>query len=676
MPVLTVQIGQAALVGNRRQASSPWAHTFQDASSDVDMGSLYLSIDGVNNESAGTIARELARHYFESASQTAEAALLRSVRQAYRYLYDARLEDSLFDIGMTAVVVRDGRASIAQVLPTQFYLVQEEQITALPETQERLAGQESLSQQEGRYPQWEPPIEMFRATLDVQDVAVLCTKNIGAVLSDEEIQTTLVGSKVQSAAESLVDSARKRGESNASALVLRFAIAKETATSLRTSLGESSEDTPDPPSEPRIQPKENVASSILGVILAVGVLGWSLLASLFRPRSQPAGAPAGVPSSVATQSTIVTRTAADQARRQRLNRVAAGGIVLVVLVLLVIGANALFGGDDRSASVTDDLDATSQPQEAATPSQSGTTVSTPSTAQVGTASPTPAPPPEPAPGSLYINELQVLVNFDAGQQPGDIYGLSNSMYVLDQSSGAVYRIETSGQNEVVYQPGSEGLAGSAAVFVTGRADVIQILDRDNRLYFAANGEAPQAAQLPTGSIQEPRASATYDQNFYLLDAGSSELLRFRPVGSGVYGEPEGYFGINSGVDLAQATDLAIDGSVFILFQDGTINRYDSGARTELSIDATVPSPLGIPSAIFISQGMGSLYILDGDNDRVVQVTTEGLYQRQLLAPNRLFATATNLFINRGETYLWVVSPTGVTRIPLPSLPDDAPRSPA
>ena len=676
MPVLTVQIGQAALVGNRRQASSPWAHTFQDASSEVDMGSLYLNIEGVSSESSGTIAREVARHYFDNASLSVEAALLRSVRHAYRYLYDARIEDSISDIGLTAVVLRDGRASIAQVLPTQFYLVQEEQITALPDAQERLAGQESRTQQEGRYPQWEPPIEMFRATLEAQDVAVLCSDNIGSVLSDEEIENILVSSKVQSAAESLVDSARKHGESTASALVLRFAITKETATSLRTSLGKSTDTPPEAPIEPRSQPKKNVASSILGVILAVGVLGWSLVASLFRPRSQPAGAPSGVPPRVATQSTIVTRTAVDQARRQRLNRVAAGIIVLLVLVFLVIGANALFGGDDRSASVTEDLSATSQPQEGATPAQSGTAVSTPSSATADSASPTPAPPAEPEPGSVFMNELQVLVNFDAGQQPGDIYGLSNSLYVLDRSSGAVYRIETTGQNEVVYQPGTAGLAGRAAVFVTGRADVIQILDRDNRLYFAANGEAPQVAQLPTGSIQQPRASATYDQNFYLLDAGSSEVLRFRPLGGDVYGEPDGYFGINSGVDLAQAIDLAIDGSVFILFQDGTINRYDSGARTELSIDATVPSPLGIPGAIFISQDMGSLYILDGDNDRIVQVTTQGVYQRQLLAPNRLFATATNLFVNRGETYLWVVSPTGVTRIPLPSLPADAPRSPA
>ena len=182
-------------------------------------------------------------------------------------------------------------------------------------------------------------------------------------------------------------------------------------------------------------------------------------------------------------------------------------------------------------------------------------------------------------------------------------------------------------------------------------------------------------QLPTGTIQQPRASATYDQNFYLLDAGANDVLRFRPVGSDVYGEPEGYFGINSGVDLSEATDLAIDGSVFIMFSDGTINRYDSSRIAEFSL-ATLPSPLGTPGAIFISQGMGSLYILDNENDRVVQVTTEGVYQRQLLAPKGLFANAIDLYVNRGETYLWIVGPLGVTRVPLPELPPDAPRSSA
>ena len=673
MAVLTVQIGQAALVGNQRRASSPWAHTFQDTSSDVDMGSLYLNLEGVSSETAGTIANEVARHYFENTSVRLETALLRSVRHAYRFLYDARIEGSLSDIGLTAVVVRSGRASIAQVLPAQFYLVQEGELTALPETQERATGQSSQSMQDDRYPQWEPPVEMFRATLHPQDVVVLCSDNVGTVLSDNEVEEILSAGKVQDAAESLVDSVRKRGEKDCSTLVLRVDTARETLGSPKT-----------PPQEPEASPapapqraestaRGGVASTIIGVILALVVMTWSFITSLFRPRSQPTGqTSSGVPN-VAMQSTIVTRDAAEESRRQRINRVGAGIVVLLVLVLLVIGANALFGGDEQSGSITEEVPAPAKEEQTVQAPQSSAETATASPSPIETATAIPATPSAPDSASSFVDELQELVRFNADVQPGEIFGLNNTMYVLDRASGAVYRVGTAGNSEVVYQPGVGNLSGSDAQLVTGRADLIQFLDNDYRLYQVINGETPQVVQLPSGLIQDPRSSATYDENFYLLDAGANDVLRFRPVGSGVYGEPEGFFGINSGLDLSQASDLAIDGSVFILFSDGIINRYISGSRAEFSL-ATLPSPLGTPSAIFISQGMGSLYILDGDNDRIVQVTTEGVYQRQILAPNSLFATAIDLYVNRGETYLWIVGPTSVTRVPLPELPADAPRS--
>ena len=675
MPVLTVQTGQAAIVDNQRRTSSPWAHTFQDTSTDVDMGSLYLNMEGLSAESAGTIAAEVAQHYFDNASLTPETALLRSVRHAYHYLYDARLESSLSDIGLTAVVVRDGRASIAQVLPTQFYLIQEEELTALPDADERLAGQEARPQQEDRHAQWNPPVGLFRATPYANDVAVLCTDNIGTVLSDKEIEDILIDGKPQSVAESLIDTARKRGEKDASVLVLRFATAKETARLPKsTPEEEPTEDIAPAVRETRAQPQGNVATAIVGVVLALVVMTWSLIASLFRPRSQFSGQTTVPSPNLATQSTIVTRRAAGEAQRQRMNRVAAGIVVLLVLVLLVIGANVLFGGEDTSGSLAEELSTTPQTQEVPKVTPGPTDAATPPPAD-DTAPATPNRVSESDPASTYIDELLELVQFVPGQQPDEIYGLSNTMYVLDRSTGAVYRIETTGESEVIYQPRSEGLSGSAAQHVTGRADVIQIIDSDNRLYQVSNGETPQVVQIPTGTIQQPRASATYDQNFYLLDAGANDVLRFRPVGSGVYGEPEGYFGINSGVDLSEATDLAIDGTVFIMFSDGNIKRYDSSRIAEFSL-ATLPSPLGTPGAIFISQGMGSLYILDGENDRVVQVTTEGVYQRQLLAPKGLFANAIDLYVNRGETYLWIVGPLGVTRVPLPELPPDAPRSSA
>ena len=360
-----------------------------------------------------------------------------------------------------------------------------------------------------------------------------------------------------------------------------------------------------------------------------------------------------------------------------MNRIAAGVVVLLVLVVLVVGANALFGGggDEPVSSLAEEVGPTPAAQQTAQATPSDSQTATASPAPVETAIPTPTPPPTSDATSSFIDELQVLVQFPDSVQPGGIYGLNNTMYVLDSASGAVYRIGTSGINEVVYTPGAEGLSGNAAELVTGREDLIQILDSSYGLFQVSNGEAPQVAQLPTGAIQQPIASATYDQNFYLLDTGANDVLRFRPVGSSVYGEPEGFFGINSGVDLSQATDLAIDGSVFIMFSDGTINRYSSGVRAEFTLTG-LPSQLGTPGAIFISQDMGSLYILDNENDRIVQVTTEGIFQRQILAPNRLIATAIDLYVNRGETYLWIVGPTAVTRVPLPELPADAPRSTA
>lgn len=641
------------------------------------MGSLYLNLEGVSSETAGTIANEVARHYFEQASVTPETALLRSVRHAYRYLYDARLEDSLGNIGLTALVMCKGRASIAQVLPTQFYLIQEGELTALPETQERLDDQSARPTQEGRYPQWEPPIEMFRATLYPQDVAVLCSDNIGAALSDNEVEDTLSDGKIQTVAESLIDTVRKRGERDASVLALQFVDAEETLQSTETVAGEPAAGSGKAAYAVRPRSGGNAATAIIGIVLALVIMAWSLIASLFGSRSQAPSQPAPSSSSIATQSTIVTRSAANEARRQRFNRIAAGIVVLLGLVLLVIGANAIFGGDDTSSGVTEDATAAPEAQQTEQESQTSDDAATPSPTAPDTATATPAAPAAPESGSVLISEQLELVLFSQGEQPGNIYGLNNTMYFLDTNTGAVYSVGTAGNNEVVYQPGPGGIADSRARFVTGRVDAIQILNESNQLFQVSNGAAPQVVELPTGSIQQPVASATYDENYYLLDVVANDVLRFRPVGSGVYAQPEGYFGINSGVDLSQATDLAIDGTVFIMFSDGTISRYSSGTRAEFDEDlATLPSPIGLPGAIFISQGMGSLYILDGENDRVVQVTTEGLYQRQLSAPNRLFANATDIFVNSGETYLWVVGPGGVTRLPLPDLPEDAPRSQA
>ena len=249
---------------------------------------------------------------------------------------------------------------------------------------------------------------MFRATLYPQDVAVLCSDNIGAALSDNEVEDALSDGKIQTVAESLVDSARKRGERDASVMALQFVNAEETLQIAETASGEPAMDSGRAASVARPRSEGNVVTAILGIVLALVIMAGSLVASLFRTRSQTTSQPAATSSSIATQSTIVTRSAAEEARRQRFNRIAAGIVVLLGLVLLVIGANAIFGGEDTPSGTTEAVTASPEAQQEEEQSQTGGETATPSPTAPDTATATPTAPAAPEPGRVFIAEQQEL----------------------------------------------------------------------------------------------------------------------------------------------------------------------------------------------------------------------------------------------------------------------------
>ena len=78
-------------------------------------------------------------------------------------------------------------------------------------------------------------------------------------------------------------------------------------------------------------------------------------------------------------------------------------------------------------------------------------------------------------------------------------------------------------------------------------------------------------------------------------------------------------------DLSQATGLAIDGSVWILFKDGTVMNYLKGKSQGIALTG-FPKGLSNPSKIMTDITMESVYVLDNGNSRVVQFDKNGKYQ--------------------------------------------------
>jgi hypothetical protein len=126
---------------------------------------------------------------------------------------------------------------------------------------------------------------------------------------------------------------------------------------------------------------------------------------------------------------------------------------------------------------------------------------------------------------------------------------------------------------------------------------------------------------------KPQIVGSYEGNFYLLDSSLNQILRYEPNYGGL---PEDYFSASEGVDLAGVVDMAIDGQIYILYADGRILKFLGGQQAPFEITGLY-EPLRNPAALFTSEETGFIYVADAGNERIVQLTKEGNFVRQLKA---------------------------------------------
>lgn len=126
---------------------------------------------------------------------------------------------------------------------------------------------------------------------------------------------------------------------------------------------------------------------------------------------------------------------------------------------------------------------------------------------------------------------------------------------------------------------------------------------------------------------ELRAIASFGGNLYLLDAKNNQIYRYSPNATGYTTEGVNYFPANAEPLLNKAVDLAIDGDVWVLNDNGTVDRFRSGTSVAFEL-AALPTPLKNPVAIFTRPEVDSLYVADAGNQRIVEFDKNGTFVRQ------------------------------------------------
>lgn len=122
----------------------------------------------------------------------------------------------------------------------------------------------------------------------------------------------------------------------------------------------------------------------------------------------------------------------------------------------------------------------------------------------------------------------------------------------------------------------------------------------------------------------------FSANAYLLDRIQGKILKYPAADKGI-GAAVNYLKAES-LDLEDAVSMAIDGSVWLLFSDGTIVKFTRGVKDPFSISG-IEAGFNDPEKIYTNADLDHLYILERKNTRIVVIDKKtGEYRAQYVWP--------------------------------------------
>jgi len=187
-------------------------------------------------------------------------------------------------------------------------------------------------------------------------------------------------------------------------------------------------------------------------------------------------------------------------------------------------------------------------------------------------------------------------------------------------------------------------------------DRISAVEDETSVYYLTNSEV---VSIRKGSKSEQTlienksdwdngvSLGKFGSNFYVLDTQNG-ILKFVPSGS-AYSSSD-Y--LTEDIDMSNAVSMSIDGSVYVLFDNGEIKKFNRGAEEAFEITG-LESPFSSPIQIFTTEDIDNLYVLDPNASRIVKLSIEGTFIEEYLSS--VLTDAKGFYISPDEQTAYVLS---------------------
>lgn len=150
---------------------------------------------------------------------------------------------------------------------------------------------------------------------------------------------------------------------------------------------------------------------------------------------------------------------------------------------------------------------------------------------------------------------------------------------------------------------------------------------------------------------------TYNNRLYLLDTATSQIIRYTKTATG-YGNPTNW--LKETIDLSMAKSFTIDGSIYLLKNNGEIIKFDNGQLSDFKVKIIDPA-LQAPTKIKTAETSNYLYILDPPTKRLVVIGKDGNLISQYTSP--AFTDLKDFIVNEADKKIYLLNGSSIFGVP-------------
>jgi hypothetical protein len=182
----------------------------------------------------------------------------------------------------------------------------------------------------------------------------------------------------------------------------------------------------------------------------------------------------------------------------------------------------------------------------------------------------------------------------------------NSIYQIDLENKKINDLQVKSDN--IERPRlATAIEKTGEIIFLSDSNKLSVFDLDKKEFASVNIEFID---------DNPNISdiASYNNYLYLLEPDANQIYKYRGTANGfVNGKA---WITDSETDLYNAASIAIDGFIYILKSDGTIDKYLSGVKKDFSIEK-LSEPISSSAKIYTNANLEYLYIIDSPKNRII-----------------------------------------------------------